>query len=112
MKQQGNHSPSKANSSTEDQNTCAKEALSNNEFQKTISNYCYIVINNLKEETQKLVFDLKENKNKQLNELKENTNKQINEVRRLSTVTDRLSRRKINKDLSPHIRPNKHGCYL
>jgi hypothetical protein len=32
------------------------------------------MINNLKEEIQKLVFDLKGDLNKQLNELKENTN--------------------------------------
>jgi hypothetical protein len=32
------------------------------------------MINDLNEETQKLVFDLKQDMNKQLNELKENTN--------------------------------------
>jgi hypothetical protein len=71
MKQQDNYSPSKANSTTKDPNTCVKEELSNNEFQKTVVK----VINDLKEETQKLVFDLKEDRNKQLNELKENTNR-------------------------------------
>jgi hypothetical protein len=66
MKQQDNHSPSKANSTTKDPNTCLEEELSNNEFQKTIIK----MVNNLKEETQKLVPDLKEAMNKQLNELK------------------------------------------
>jgi hypothetical protein len=70
MKQQDNHSPSKANSTTKSPNTCV-EALSNNEFQKTIVK----MINNLKEETQKLVFYPKENVNKQINVLKENTNR-------------------------------------
>jgi hypothetical protein len=37
-------------------NTCTEEKLSNNEFQKTIVK----MINKLKEETQKLIFDLKE----------------------------------------------------
>jgi hypothetical protein len=46
--------------------------ISNNEFQKTIVN----IINNVKEETQKLVFDLKVDVYKQSNELKENTNKE------------------------------------
>jgi hypothetical protein len=50
MKKQDNHSPSKANSTTKDSNTCVEEELSNNEFQKTIIK----IINNLKEETQKL----------------------------------------------------------
>jgi hypothetical protein len=36
MKQQNNHSSSKANSTTKDANTCVEEKLSNNEFQKTI----------------------------------------------------------------------------
>jgi hypothetical protein len=57
MKQQDNHSPSKANSTTKDLNTCVEEELSNNEFQKTIVK----MINDLKEETQNLVTDLKEN---------------------------------------------------
>jgi hypothetical protein len=39
------------------------------------------MINNLKEETQKLVFDLKEDMNKQLNELKE-----MNEIKK--TIKD------------------------
>jgi hypothetical protein len=73
MKQQENCSPSKANSTTKDLNTCLKEELSNNEFQKTTVK----MTNVLKEETQKLVFtfDLKEELNKHLNELKENTNR-------------------------------------
>jgi hypothetical protein len=63
MKQQGNHSPSKANSTTKDLNTCTEEELSNNEFQKTIVK----MINDLKEETQKFFFcDM----NKQLNKLR------------------------------------------
>jgi hypothetical protein len=60
MEQQDNHSPSKANCATKDPNTCVEKELSNNEFQKTIEK-----INNLKEETQKLVFDLKEDVIKQ-----------------------------------------------
>jgi hypothetical protein len=71
MKWQDNHSPSKANSTAKDPNTCIEEELSNNESQKTIVK----MINDLKEETQKRILDLKENVNKQLNELKENTNK-------------------------------------
>jgi hypothetical protein len=35
------------------------------------------MINDLKEETQKLAFDLKKNMNKQLNEFKESTNQWI-----------------------------------
>jgi hypothetical protein len=58
MKQE-NHSPSKANSTTKEQNTCIEEETSNNEFQKTIVK----MINDLKE-TYKLVFDLNEDKNK------------------------------------------------
>jgi hypothetical protein len=60
MKQQDNHSPSKANSTTKDLNTCAEKELSNNEFQKTIVK----MMNDLKEEIQKLVFDHKENMKK------------------------------------------------
>jgi hypothetical protein len=71
MKQQKNCFPSKANSTTKDLNTCIEEELSNNECQKTIVK----MINNFKEETQKLVFDLKEDINKQLNGFKENTNR-------------------------------------
>jgi hypothetical protein len=37
MKQQDNHSPSKANSTTKDPNNCVEEELSNNEIQKTIA---------------------------------------------------------------------------
>jgi hypothetical protein len=70
MKQQDNCSPSKANSTTKDLNTCIEEEILNNEFQKTIVK----MINSLKEETQKLVFDIKEDVNKQLNKLKVNTN--------------------------------------
>jgi hypothetical protein len=70
MKQQDTLSPSKANSITKDLNTCIEENLSNNEFQKTVIK----VINDLEEETQKLMFDLKKDMNKQLNELKENAN--------------------------------------
>jgi hexokinase len=47
IKQQDNHSPSKANSTTKDPNTCVEEELSNNELQKIIVK----MINNLKEET-------------------------------------------------------------
>jgi hypothetical protein len=36
MKQQDNCSPSKANFTTEDLNTCVEEEISNNESQKTI----------------------------------------------------------------------------
>jgi hypothetical protein len=71
MKQQDSHSPSKANSTTKDPNICLEEELSNNEFQKIIIK----MINDLKEQTQKLVFDLKGDMNKQRNELKENTNR-------------------------------------
>jgi hypothetical protein len=59
LKQQDNHSPSKASFITKDLNTCVEEEMSNNELQKTIVK----IINDLKEETQKLVFDLKENMN-------------------------------------------------
>jgi hypothetical protein len=41
-------------------NTCAEKELSNNEFQKTIVK----MMNDLKEEIQKLVFDHKENMKK------------------------------------------------
>jgi hypothetical protein len=44
MKQQDNHSPSKANSITRDQNNCLEEEISNNGFQKTVVK----MINNLK----------------------------------------------------------------
>jgi hypothetical protein len=49
MKYQDKDSPSKANSTTKDLNIFIEEDLWNNGFQK--------MINNLKEETQKLVFD-------------------------------------------------------
>jgi hypothetical protein len=55
MKRQDNHASSKANSTTKNLNICIEEDLSNNEFQKTVVK----MINNLKEETQKLVFDSK-----------------------------------------------------
>jgi hypothetical protein len=55
MNQQDNRSPSKANATTKDLNTCIEEEISNNELKKLVK-----MINNLKEETQKLVFDLKE----------------------------------------------------
>jgi hypothetical protein len=70
VKQRENCSPSKANSTAKEPNTCGEEELSN-EFQKTIVK----MINELKEETQKLVFVLKEKVTKQLNELKENTDR-------------------------------------
>jgi hypothetical protein len=56
VKQQEKHPPSKANSTTKDINTCIEEEISNNEFQKTTVK----IINDLKEETQKLVLELKE----------------------------------------------------
>jgi hypothetical protein len=46
------------------------------------------MINNLKQETQKSVFDLKEDMNKQLNELKKNTNKWM-KLRKLSKICKR-----------------------
>jgi methyl-accepting chemotaxis protein len=91
MKQQNNHSPSKANSTTKVPNTYVPEELSNNEFQKTIVK----IINFFKAETQKIVFDLKENMSKQLNELKENTNKQMNENKQ--TILD--MKKEISKDM-------------
>jgi hypothetical protein len=66
MKQQSNSSPSKVNSTTKDLNNREEEKISNIQFQKLIVR----MINELKEETQKLVSDLKEDMNKQLNELK------------------------------------------
>jgi hypothetical protein len=71
MKQQDNHSPTKANSTTKHPDTCVEEELSNNESQKTIVK----MINDHKEKRQKLPFDLKEDVNKQSNDLKENTNR-------------------------------------
>jgi hypothetical protein len=82
MIHQDNHSPSKDNSTTKDPNTCIEEALLNKEFQKTKGK----MINDLKEDTQNLVFDFKEVVNKQLNELKENTNKQMNVIEK--TIQD------------------------
>jgi hypothetical protein len=60
MKQQDNHSPSKANSTTKDLSTHIKEEITNTEFQKTKFKK---LINDLKEETQKLTFDLKKDAN-------------------------------------------------
>jgi hypothetical protein len=60
-------SPSKANSITKDLNNSEKEEISNIEFQKIVVR----VVNDLKEDTQKLVSDLKEDVDKQLSELKE-----------------------------------------
>jgi hypothetical protein len=71
MKEQDNHSSSKANYTIKDLNKCVKEEMSNNEFQTILVK----MINKLQKEKQKLVSDLKEDVNKQLNELKENTNK-------------------------------------
>jgi hypothetical protein len=64
MKQQDYHFSLKNNFTTKDLNTCTEEEIPNNEFQKTIVQ----MIIDLKEGTQKLVFDLKEDK--QLNDLK------------------------------------------
>jgi hypothetical protein len=55
MKQQDNYSPSKANYTTKYPNNSVEEEQSNNKFQKTVVK----MINDLKQETQKLVFDLK-----------------------------------------------------
>jgi hypothetical protein len=46
MKQQNKHSPTRANFTTKNLNTCIEEELSNNEFQKPIVK----MINDLKEE--------------------------------------------------------------
>jgi hypothetical protein len=62
MKYQDNCSPSKGNHTTKNLNTCVEEEISNTECQETIVK----MINELKEETQKLVPDLKDNVNKQL----------------------------------------------
>jgi F0F1-type ATP synthase membrane subunit b/b' len=78
MKQQDNHSPSKANSYTKDLNNSIEEETSIIEFQKTILS----MINKLKEEIQKLVSDLKEHVNKELNRPKVNTNKLMNEIKK------------------------------
>jgi hypothetical protein len=56
IKQQGNSSPSKANSTTKDLNTSEEKEISNIEFQKIIER----MINEFKEETQKLACHLKE----------------------------------------------------
>jgi hypothetical protein len=55
MKEQGNHSPSKTNSTTKEPNTCIEKELLNNEFQKTTVK----IFNDLKKETQKLLLNLK-----------------------------------------------------
>jgi hypothetical protein len=70
MKQQGNSSPLKANSTTEDINS-KEEKIPNTEFQKIIVR----MINEHKEEIHKLVSELKKDMNKQQKELKENLNK-------------------------------------
>jgi F0F1-type ATP synthase membrane subunit b/b' len=51
------------------------------------------MINDLKEETQKLVFDIKKDMNKQLSELKES--KQMNEIKK----TTQHMKEEINKDM-------------
>jgi hypothetical protein len=67
-KHQGNSSPLKANSVMKDLNSRKEEEISNIEFQKIIIR----MINELKEEAQKLVSKLKEVKNKKLKELNSN----------------------------------------
>jgi hypothetical protein len=71
VKQHGNISPLKTNSTTKDLNNNEEEEIANIEFQKPIVK----MINELKEETQKVVCELKEDMNKQLNEFKKNSNK-------------------------------------
>jgi hypothetical protein len=68
MAQQDNCSPSKANSTTKDLNNCVEEEIANTEFKKKKVE----MVNELKEETQKVLSDLKEDVNKQLIE---NTNR-------------------------------------
>jgi hypothetical protein len=60
MNQQGNSSPSKTNFNTKDPNSSKGEEISNIEFQKIIVG----VINELKEEVQKLAYDIKEDMRK------------------------------------------------
>jgi hypothetical protein len=67
MKQQGNNTPSEANSTNKDVNNSKEDKLSNIEFQKIIAR----IINEHKEETQKLVSDLKDNMRQQLKKLKQ-----------------------------------------
>jgi hypothetical protein len=55
MKQQGSSSPLKVNSTTKDLNNSNEEETPNTEFQKIIVR----MVNELKEETQKLVSELK-----------------------------------------------------
>jgi predicted transcriptional regulator len=71
MKQQGNCSPSKINSTTKNLNNSNEEETSNIEFQKIMVR----MTNELKEENHKLVTKLKEDMNKPLKELKENSNR-------------------------------------
>jgi ABC-type Fe3+-citrate transport system substrate-binding protein len=71
MKQQGNSSPLKANFTTKDLNNSEEEEIANIKSPKIIVR----MINELKEETQKLVSELKEDMNKQLRQLKEDSNK-------------------------------------
>jgi hypothetical protein len=81
MKQQDNCSLSKANSTTKDLNTCIKEEISNNELQKiTIK-----MINDLKEETQKLELNLKQDMNKQMSSKRIQTNRRM-KLRRPSRI--------------------------
>jgi hypothetical protein len=54
MKLQYSCSPSKANFTTKDPDTCIEEELLNNEIKKTVVK----IINDLKEERQKLVFQV------------------------------------------------------
>jgi predicted transcriptional regulator len=70
LKQQGNGSPSKANSTTKDLNNREVEEMSNIESQKIIVR----MISRLKEETHNLVTEIEEDISKQLNALKKNTN--------------------------------------
>jgi gas vesicle protein len=69
---------SKANSTTKDLNACKEEEISNIEVQKIIVR----MINELKEETQKLVTDLKEDVNKQAHELKDNISKEMDQIKK------------------------------
>jgi hypothetical protein len=64
MKEQDNCSPSKANS------TCIEEEIVNNVFKKIVK-----MINDCKEETQKLIFDFKEDMNKQMSTKRIQTNR-------------------------------------
>jgi hypothetical protein len=65
MNQKSNIFPSKAHSITKNLNNSEEEKISNIEFQKIIR-----MTNEVKEVTQKLVFDLREDMNTQLNNSK------------------------------------------